>query len=97
MSASQSAAALSRGSARVQAVSDVSFDIAAGEVVGLVGESGSGKTTAGRALLRLVEPTGGKVMFDGIDVAGSIAQACGDLRRRMQIIFQDPFASSTRA
>ena len=84
---------VSRVVARVQAVCDISFDIAAGEVVGLVGESGSGKTTAGQALVRLVEPTGGKVMFDGIDVGGLDRSGLRDLRRRMQIIFQDPFAS----
>ncbi len=83
----------SRVVSRVQAVSDISFDIAAGEVVGLVGESGSGKTTAGQALLRLVEPTGGTVTFDGIDVGGLKRTGLRDLRRRMQIIFQDPFAS----
>jgi len=83
----------SRVVGRVQAVRDISFDIAAGEVVGLVGESGSGKTTVGQALLRLVEPTGGKVMFDGIDVGGLDRSGLRDLRRRMQIIFQDPFAS----
>ncbi len=83
----------SRVVSHVQAVSAISFDIACGEVVGLVGESGSGKTTAGLALLRLVEPTGGKVMFDGIDVRGLDRRGLRDLRRRMQIIFQDPFAS----
>ncbi|MCC6466782.1 MAG: ABC transporter ATP-binding protein [Alphaproteobacteria bacterium] len=83
----------SRVVARVQAVTDISFDIGVGEVVGLVGESGSGKTTAGQALLRLIEPTGGKVMFDGIDVGGADREGLRFLRRRMQIIFQDPFAS----
>jgi peptide/nickel transport system ATP-binding protein len=83
----------SRVVSRVQAVTDISFDIAVGEVVGLVGESGSGKTTAGQSLLRLVEPTGGKVIFDGIDVRGLDRRGLRDLRRRMQIIFQDPFAS----
>ena len=73
---------------RVQAVSNISFDIGAGEVVGLVGESGSGKTTVGQAILRLVEPTGGKVIFDGIDIAGLDRSGLRGLRRRMQIIFR---------
>ena len=59
----------SRVVANVKAVEDVSFDVRRGEVVGLVGESGSGKTTAGRAILRLIEPTAGQVMFEGVDVA----------------------------
>ena len=77
----------------MQAVSDISFEIGAGEVVGLVGESGSGKTTAGQALLRLVEPTAGTVTFDNIVVGDLNRSGLRDLRRRMQIIFQDPYAS----
>ncbi len=84
---------LSRVVANVKAVNDVSFKLAKGEVVGLVGESGSGKTTAGRAILRLIEPTGGQVLFNGVDVTRLGKSEMRDYRRQMQIIFQDPFAS----
>lgn len=77
----------------VKAVDDVSFDIKAGEVVGLVGESGSGKTTVGRTLLRLEEATEGSVQFDGVDVMGLNPADLRSYRKRMQIIFQDPYAS----
>jgi len=77
----------------VKAVSDVSFDIQAGEVVGLVGESGSGKTTVGRTILRLAPATSGTVRFDGVDVMGLDANTMRQYRKRMQIIFQDPYAS----
>ncbi|ABD57049.1 ABC transporter ATP-binding protein [Jannaschia sp. CCS1] len=77
----------------VKAVDDVSFDINRGEVVGLVGESGSGKTTVGRTLLRLEQATSGKVHFDGADVMALNAADLRTYRKRMQIIFQDPYAS----
>ncbi len=77
----------------VKAVNDVSFDINAGEVVGLVGESGSGKTTVGRTLLRLEQATSGNVRFGGVDVMGLNATDMRSYRKRMQIIFQDPYAS----
>jgi ABC-type oligopeptide transport system ATPase subunit len=76
----------------VRAVDDISFDIEAGETVGLVGESGSGKSTLGRLILRLIEPTSGSVRFDGRELA-SDGSALRQIRRDMQIIFQDPFAS----
>ena len=83
----------SRVVANVKAVSDISFNIRPGEVVGLVGESGSGKTTAGRTILRLIEPTAGEVLFDGVDVAKLSKGQMREYRKEMQIIFQDPFAS----
>jgi len=83
----------SRVVANVKAVEEVSLTIRRGEVVGLVGESGSGKTTAGRAILRLIEPTGGEIIFDGVDIAKLPKAKMRDYRKEMQIIFQDPFAS----
>jgi peptide/nickel transport system ATP-binding protein len=84
---------LSRVVANVKAVEDVSFTVKRGEVVGLVGESGSGKTTAGRAILRLIEPTSGEVNFEGTDVTKLTKGQMREYRKEMQIIFQDPFAS----
>ena len=82
-----------RGAAPVKAVDDVSFDIQRGEVLGLVGESGSGKSTIGRSILRLVPVTSGKIDFDGIDLTALRGRELKRMRRRMQMIFQDPFAS----
>ena len=82
-----------RRAARVHAVDDVSFEIRKGETLGLVGESGSGKTTAGRSVLRLIEPTSGQVTFEGRDVLGLDARGLRNLRREMQIVFQDPYSS----
>jgi len=84
---------LGRAAGTVRAVDGVSFDIRRGETLGVVGESGCGKTTLGRSILRLIEPTSGEVRFDGTNVLGLDGSAMRAMRRRMQIIFQDPFSS----
>ncbi|UFN48367.1 ABC transporter ATP-binding protein [Roseomonas sp. OT10] len=82
-----------RAPTAVQAVTDVSFTLRRGEVLGLVGESGSGKTTIGQCVMRLHEPSAGRIMFDGTDVAALPSRAMRPLRQRMQMVFQDPYAS----
>lgn len=82
-----------RISGAVRAVDGVSFSIPRGKTLALVGESGSGKTTAGRLLLRLLEPTSGTIIFDGQDISALSAEQLRPLRKRMQLIFQDPYGS----
>jgi len=84
---------MSRSVGSVRAVDDVSFDIARGETLALVGESGCGKSTTGRLILRLLDPTGGSIRFKGEDIAHLPADRMRQMRRHLQIIFQDPYAS----
>lgn len=78
---------------QIKAVDGIDFHIGDGEVLGVVGESGSGKSTAARAAIRLVEPTAGKVIFDGIDFLSLKPDQLKDVRKKMQIVFQDPYSS----
>tara|TARA_Y100000590_G_scaffold204717_2_gene232180 strand:- start:2878 stop:3855 length:978 start_codon:yes stop_codon:yes gene_type:complete len=77
----------------LQAITDIDFDINSGETLGLVGESGCGKTTVGRSVLRLIEPSAGKIVFDGADLRSLRGEALRTVRKNMQIVFQDPYGS----
>src|ERR1700755_1761497 len=84
---------LGKASGAVRAVDNVSFDVMPGETLGLVGESGCGKSTTGRMILRLIEPTAGSVEFEGVDLLKLNTRQMRKVRRRIQVIFQDPFSS----
>jgi peptide/nickel transport system ATP-binding protein len=84
---------MSKSKGYIKAVDDVSFDVFPGETLGLVGESGCGKTTLGRSILRLVEPSGGSVEFEGRDMTGLNHEELRRMRRHIQIVFQDPYSS----
>ncbi len=84
---------LNRSVGAIKAVDGLTFDIHRGETLGMVGESGCGKTTTGRAILQLYRPTGGHVLFRGIDLAMQDAEELRRARRHMQMIFQDPYSS----
>jgi oligopeptide transport system ATP-binding protein len=81
----------------VRAVDDISFEVKRGETFGLVGESGCGKSTTGRTILQLYPPTAGHVYFDGVDLVGLPGNEMRRMRRKMQMIFQDPTPASTHA
>ena len=84
---------LKKVTGQVRAVDDISFDVHRGETLGIVGESGCGKSTAGRTILRLLEPTAGEVVFDGVNLSGLGREAMRRQRQHMQMVFQDPYAS----
>ena len=82
-----------QGKVPMKAVDDVNFHVFKGETFGLVGESGCGKSTTGRTIIRLYQPTAGKILYEGKDIAELPEKELGEYRRKMQMIFQDPYAS----